>query len=91
MEQELRDHLLALAAAFMAATEMSRATLGKRVAGDWRFFDRITGGKTFNIRTYDTATVWFSANWPEGAAWPDGVPRPAVAVAVAADASEAAA
>jgi hypothetical protein len=50
-------------------------TLGRLAAGDWRFFDRLTDGKTFTARKYDEVMRWFAANWPKGVAWPAGCTR----------------
>lgn len=77
MEHELRQNLVLCAAAFVAATGSSLATLGRRAAGDWRFFDRLTDDeKTFTARKYDEVIAWLSTNWPTAAEWPDGVLRP---------------
>lgn len=76
MESELRHHLLACMAAFAVATRLSPATIGRRVANDGRFFDRLKADAGFTVGKYDEVMGWFSANWPSAALWPDGVPRP---------------
>lgn len=78
MEESLRHSLLALAAAFEAATDISPATVGKRALNDNTFFNRLREGRGFNVRTYDRLVAWFAAEWPEGVAWPDHVERPKV-------------
>lgn len=79
MEQELRAHLLACAEGYAAARKIGLPTIGRLAAGDWRFFDRLNDDeKTFTAKKYDDVIAWFSDNWPEGAAWPESVQRPAV-------------
>jgi hypothetical protein len=75
MEHELRNHLLALAEAYSAATGKSRTKIAEAAAGDRSFFTRIeTSG--FTARKWDHVVGWFSDNWPPGASWPTQVPRP---------------
>ena len=78
MEESLRHSLLALAAAFEAATDASPATIGKRALNDNTFFARLNNGRGFNVRTYDRLVAWFAASWPSAHPWPDGVARPSV-------------
>jgi len=75
MENELRHHLITCAAAFIAASGLSPATIGRQAAGDWRFFDRMADGAGFTVAKYDEVMRWFDANWPPAADWPQGVPR----------------
>jgi len=70
-------HLESLLAAYREKDNRAESTIGRFCAGDGDFFDRLRTGKGFNVRTYDRVARWFSDNWPEGAAWPDDVPRPA--------------
>ncbi|WP_316184676.1 hypothetical protein [Bradyrhizobium sp. SZCCHNRI1003] len=80
MEQELIRNLLGVAGAYRLGHAIELSTLGRRAAGDSRFFENLTsGGKTFTVRKYDELMAWFSANWPAGAAWPEGIERPAAA------------
>ncbi|SCM73449.1 conserved hypothetical protein [uncultured Pleomorphomonas sp.] len=84
MENLLRANLRHVSDAFSASTGYSEATICKRVFGSDRFLHRIEhSGSSFTVRTYDRAMTWFSANWPEGVAWPADVPRPAMAAAEA--------
>lgn len=76
MENELKANLLALGAAFLAATELAPATMWMRAAKDARFGDRIGAGASFTARVYDNVVSWFDRNWPEGAIWPEAVARP---------------
>jgi len=74
MENELRHHLVTCAAAFVVASGLSLATVGRQAANDWRFFVRLESGAGFTAGKYDEVMRWFAANWPKGAAWPDGIP-----------------
>lgn len=75
MENELRHHLITCAAAFVAATGLSPATVGRQAANDWRFFSRLEDGAGFTAAKYDEVMGWFAANWPKGSEWPEGVPQ----------------
>lgn len=77
MENELRTDLRTCAESYALARGLEMSTVGRRAAGDWRFFDRITEGKSFTARTYDNVMRWFASNWPPGHPWPKGVRRPA--------------
>jgi hypothetical protein len=82
MEKELIRNLLTVAEAYSAKREVSFSTLGRQAAGDWRFFDHLReGAKTFTARKYDQVMVWFSNNWPDSVAWPEGIERPVQEVA----------
>jgi hypothetical protein len=77
MERELIRNLLSVAAAYQAAHSISRSTLGRQAAGDWRFFDHLSDEtKTFTAKKYDQVMGWFSDNWPAGAVWPATIARP---------------
>jgi hypothetical protein len=76
MEQELKSNLKRVFTAFSAASQFSAATVWSRAARDARFLDRIEGGAGFTVKSYDRAIAWFSENWPDGIAWPEGVDRP---------------
>ncbi|WP_318893425.1 hypothetical protein U8C37_11505 [Sinorhizobium medicae] len=38
--------------------------------------DDIATGGDLATGTFERAMLWFSENWPKGAEWPAGVPRP---------------
>jgi len=79
MENDLKNHLLACGSLYCAASGLADSTVGRVVASDGRFFERLRDGKTFTAKKYDEVMVWFASNWPSGAAWPTNVPRPEVA------------
>lgn len=88
MEQELIRNLQSVASAYRVGHAIELSTLGRRAAGDWRFFDNLTNGaRTFTVRKYDEVMAWFSANWPASAKWPDGIERPVAAANEEASAS----
>jgi hypothetical protein len=76
MEDELKANLRSVYDAFAAASKLKASTTWARAVGDARFMDRVSGGSTFTVKTYDNALRWFSENWPETAVWPAGVVRP---------------
>lgn len=76
MEQELKTHLQAISAEFLAHSRLSSATIWARAVRDARFLERIESGAGFTVKSYDRAVGWFSSNWPAGAVWPADIPRP---------------
>lgn len=76
-------HLITLADIYRKATKVEDKTLSSRVFDDGKKLGAIRAGKEITVGRYNAALEWFSANWPEGAVWPDGVPRPANAEAAA--------
>lgn len=78
MEDELRSHLLHLAATYSDATGVSPATIGKRAINDNTFFQRLEAEAGFTVKTFDRVVGWLSDNWPECVVWPSVIPRPRV-------------
>lgn len=76
MEETLRQYLIDAAKQFEAATGVSAAGIGKKSVNDNTFFARLSEGQGFTVKTYDRVIAWLSANWPDDAEWPAGVPRP---------------
>jgi len=68
--------LLALSDCYSAATGMSRSRISTIVFNDGKALGRISAGGDLNTRSFEKAMFWFASNWPEGAAWPEGVDRP---------------
>lgn len=69
-------HLIQLANHYCAVTGKTRISVSKRVFNDGKVLDRLAIGKDITIGRFERAMRWFSDNWPEGAEWPDEVPRP---------------
>lgn len=82
----LLDQLIAVSNAYCAASRLSRARVATIVFDQGAKLDQIAAGRDIQTRTFEKAMAWFSANWPDGLAWPEGVPRPVVS-ALAAEAS----
>ena len=73
---DYRAALLCLAEEYSAATKRSEARIANLAGRDGAFFRRIRAGKTCNVDTLEIVTRWFSENWPDSLAWPDGIERP---------------
>ncbi|WP_156647967.1 hypothetical protein [Methylobacterium sp. Leaf88] len=77
MDSFLRENLVTCLAVYISAVGGRESTIGQRAAGDWRFFRRLADPSvTFTIRKYEEVMLWFRANWPADAAWPENVPDP---------------
>lgn len=81
----LKDQLLHVAQLYALAVgakgrdgQTTLSGVSTRVFGDGKTFARITAGGDVTTGNFERAMRWFSDNWPEGAAWPDGVDRPPV-------------
>jgi len=75
----LKQQLLDVSAAYCVATGLSEARVSTCV---FRHGGRLKGlrqGKGMISDNVEDALQWFSDRWPEGAAWPCDVPRPAPA------------
>lgn len=79
----LRDKLLHVAHLYASAIKtkgrdgrLTLSGISTRVFGDGKTFARIEAGGDLTTGNFERAMRWFSDNWPEGAAWPDEVPRP---------------
>jgi hypothetical protein len=75
------DRLILLSERYGAATGLAEATVSSRVFNDGKRLYDIRRGSDVGVQRIARAMLWFSANWPAGAAWPDGIERPAVAAA----------
>lgn len=74
-EQTLRTNLTRLVEAYSVATGSSYVTIGRLIANDPRFVDRIMT-RSFQVSSYDRAASRLSTIWPSSAAWPGDIPRP---------------
>jgi len=87
----LTSDLMTVATRYCDATERSRARIATIIFNDGKKFDLIEGGADLGTRVYEKAMLWFSANWPEGVAWPKGIKRPTPEIVAQPDASSGAA
>lgn len=72
----LRETLIIVANHYAQARRLSMSRVSTLVLNDGKALDRISSGGDLNTGSYERALEWFSANWPRGAAWPEGVERP---------------
>lgn len=70
------NHLIRAAQVFGAALSIERSTVSWRLFGDGKKLDALIGGADIQVRRFEAAMHWLSTNWPDGAIWPDGIPRP---------------
>lgn len=69
--------LMTLIDAYGVATGIADKTLSFRVFKDSKKIAALRDGADITTNRLDEAVAWFSENWPEDAAWPKGVVRPA--------------
>lgn len=79
----LRDQLMHVTSLYAEAASkrekpLSVTSVSTRIFGDGKTLGRLASDHTARITTdnFERAIAWFSANWPEGLAWPAGVVRP---------------
>ncbi|MGR9413132.1 hypothetical protein [Rhizobium leguminosarum] len=77
------DHLISVADEYGRAAEVEEKTVSSRVFGDGKKLTAMRSGSDITVGRYNEALIWFSTNWPDGAAWPHDVPRPANAESAA--------
>ncbi len=78
---------LSLVDAFCVATERAEATVSTLVFNDGAKIKLLRSGRNIGVLTLDRAVQWFSDHWPEGAEWPESLPRPAKSVSTEGDAA----
>ena len=74
--ETVRRNIDTVAGALSECTGMSRTLLSRIATGDRAFLFRLSED-SISVRSYDTAMSRLSAVWPDFAAWPENVPRPA--------------
>jgi hypothetical protein len=79
------DQLLTVIEAFCAGADIAEATLSSRLFSDGKRIAGIRRGSDIGVRRFGEAMRWLSDHWPEGVAWPDGVPRPVSKIPEAAE------
>lgn len=74
----LKQQLLKVSDGYATAVGLSRARVSTIVLNRGATLDAIAGGTAdVTTGTFERAMAWFSAHWPAGAAWPEGIERPA--------------
>lgn len=72
-----REQLIAVSDEYARARGIGRQRVSTIVLNRGSTLDRIADGKSdVNTGTFEKAMLWLSMNWPSGAVWPAGVPRP---------------
>lgn len=69
-------HLLELADEYQRAVPVEDKTLSFRVFGDSKKLTALRSDSDITTQRFNSAVQWFSANWPEGAVWPEEIARP---------------
>ncbi len=66
-----------IADAYCAHLSVPRERISRMLFGDQRRLDAVfTGSAGLTVANFEKAMLWFSSNWPEALAWPEGVERP---------------
>ena len=76
----LRDQISRVARAYCEARGLSLSRVSTIVFNDGKKLGAIEDGADLNTIKFEQAMAWFSVNWPDGAVWPEDVPRPPVEV-----------
>lgn len=69
-------HLLNLADEYQRVLSVEDKTLSFRVFGDSKKLAALRTDADITTQRFNAAVRWFAENWPDGAAWPDGIDRP---------------
>jgi hypothetical protein len=70
------EQLLRVARAYAEIEGVPLSTVSSRALNDGKKLRALEGGADINVGRLERALRWFSDCWPEGGAWPEGVPRP---------------
>lgn len=65
--------------AYVASTKLSPATVSRHLLGRGSRIADLRAGGDIGVQTLERALLDLSSSWPEGAAWPADVSRPALA------------
>lgn len=73
--------LLAVVDAFSAAKGWKDATISSHVFNDGKKISQLRNGRSITVARANGALRFLSKHWPDGAAWPQHVPRPTMRAA----------
>jgi len=73
-----RQHLILLIEAFANARGLSPSRVSTIALNAGHTYQSLVDGKDITVGRFERAMRWFSANWPDGLEWPEGVDRPVV-------------
>lgn len=79
----LKAGLLSVASVYADARKLSASRVSTIVFGDGKILARLEGNADITTGRFEQAMRWFSANWPDGAEWPENVARPSPAIEAA--------
>ena len=68
--------LIAVADAYIAATDLPETTVSHRVFGDTKKLAMLRGESDITVGRFNAAMTWFSCNWPAAGFWPANIDRP---------------
>ena len=71
------DDILRLLDIASRHSRRTAGTLGRLASGSGDFTPRLRRGHDITSRRAAKVSQWLSDHWPEGAAWPNDIPRPA--------------
>jgi hypothetical protein len=69
------NQLRRLADTYCSATAARPSALGRSICGNSVVLPRIMAGEGCQADTAEAISAWFDLNWPQGLAWPKGLPR----------------
>jgi hypothetical protein len=73
----MTDQLVHVAQAYCKARDLSLARVSTLIFNDGKKLGAIaTSGVDLSTGRFEHAMAWFSANWPDGAEWPEEIARP---------------
>lgn len=78
------EQLLHVARVYAAIEKIELSTVSSRVFNDGKKLAAIEAGADITVGRLERAMRWFSAFWPDGDPWPEGVSRPALPSSTAA-------
>lgn len=70
------EHLVALADAYSAHSDLKLTTIGVYAVNDGKFFERLKAGGGCTIKTANNVLNWFNIIYPADLEWPADIPRP---------------
>lgn len=64
---------------YCATKDVSRSAVSRAIFDrSGHIADMAAGLRDISTSTFERSLAWFSENWPQGAAWPDSIERPAI-------------
>ncbi len=76
-DMTLIEQFLRVADAYAAPESMSDAKLSMTLFNDWKRIGLLRGGRDQSTKSHEKRVQFMSDTWPDGAKWPEDVPRPA--------------